>query len=151
MPGTIRIAGAGLSGLVAAVRLAEAGYPVEVFEKKRRLLPSSGPHTEGIRNYRPIDAINELRSFGFDIPPFSVVTRTYRYSSRYRNLLTGQAHYLFVRGREESTVDQRLYRKAKKAGVQFHFSHEVDASDADIVATGPPKDRFSVLDRKSVV
>ena len=73
MPGTVRIVGAGLAGLTAAVILARGGRSVEVYEKKTRLLPSSGPHTEGIRNYGAIDALHELRTQGFELEPFGVV------------------------------------------------------------------------------
>ena len=141
----VRIAGAGLAGLTAANVLARGGRPVEVYERKSRLLPSSGPHTEGIRNYRSLDALDELRSLGFDIRPFSTVQTTIRHSPHYQNKLRGPAHYLFMRGREEHTVDQILYRRATAAGVQFHFGHEIEPTDADIAATGPPRDRFNIL------
>src|SRR6266511_5592579 len=134
VPGTIRIAGAGLAGLTAATLLARSGRAVEVYEKKSKLLPSSGPHTEGIRNYRPVDALDELRSHGFDLKPFATVQRTIRRSPQFSNGLCGRAHYLFLRGREEHTVDQVLYRRAKAAGVQFCFAQEIEPTDADIAA-----------------
>ena len=140
-----RIAGAGLAGLTAAYVLSKAGRPVDVYERKSRLLPSSGPHTEGIRNYRERDVLDELRSFGFDIPPFSTVNRTVRCSPHARNVIHGPAHYLFMRGREEHTVDQILFRRAKSAGVRFHFGTEIDPTDADIAATGPPRDGYNIL------
>lgn len=145
MAEAVQIAGAGLAGLSAAAVLATAGRRVEVHEKKARLLPSSGPHTEGIRNYREQDILDELRMFGFDIAPFSTVRRTVRYSPHFQNILHGPAHYLFMRGREPHTVDQLLYRRAKAAGARFHFSSEVDPMDAEIAATGPPRDRFNIL------
>src|SRR6266571_5817323 len=141
----VRVAGAGLAGLTAANVLATAGREVLVYERKSRLLPSSGPHTEGIRNYRPVDALDELRSHGFDLKPFATVQRTIRRSPQFSNVLRGPAHYLFSRGREEHTVDQVLYHRAKAAGVQFCFAQEIEPTDADIVATGPPQDRFNVL------
>jgi len=141
----VRVAGAGLAGLTAANVLAAAGREVVVYERKSRLLPSSGPHTEGIRNYRAVDAMDELRSFGFDLNPFATVQRTIRRSPRFSNELRGPAHYLFLRGRDEHTVDHVLYRRAKAAGVQFCFSQEIEPTDADVAATGPPQDRFNIL------
>jgi flavin-dependent dehydrogenase len=141
----VRIAGAGLGGLTAATVLSMGGREVEVYERKSRLLPSSGPHTEGIRNYREQDVLDELHSFGFDIPPFSTVTRTIRYSPHAKNVLLGPAHYLFMRGREPHTVDQILFHRAKAAGTRFYFDTEVDPTDVDIAATGPPHDRFNIL------
>lgn len=118
---------------------------MELFERKSRLLPSSGPHTEGIRNYRSLDALEELRSVGFSLEPFSTVMHTIRCSPHRRTELLGPAHYLFARGREPATVDQTLYRRARSAGVRFHFGTSLDPAEADIVATGPPKDGTSIL------
>lgn len=131
--------------MTCATALANAGAAVEVYEKKSRLLPSSGPHTEGIRNYGSIDAIKELNSVGFSPAPFGIVNRTFRHSPNCLNLLTGPAYYLFMRGREANTVDQVLYRQAKAAGVRFRFGEALPASEADVAATGPPKERFNIL------
>ncbi len=141
----VRIAGAGLAGLTAAYVLSKVGRPVEVYERKSRLLPSSGPHTEGIRNYREQDVLVELRSFGFDISPFSTVQRTVRCSPNSRNVIHGPAHYLFMRGREEHTVDQTLFQRAKAAGARFHFGEKIDPLEADIAAIGPPRDGYNIL------
>jgi flavin-dependent dehydrogenase len=141
----VRIAGAGLAGLSAGLALAAGGRSVEVYERKTRLLPSSGPHTEGIRNYRATDVLNELRSCGFDVPPFATVQRTIRFSPHHRNELRGPAHYLFTRGTGANTVDQILFRRAKEVGVRFYFGKDLDPSEADIVATGPPQRVHNVL------
>ncbi len=131
--------------MTAAVLLANAGYCVEVYEKKSKLLPSSGPHSEGVRNYRLLDVLEELRLFGFDLTPFSTVERTIRYSPHSCNVLHGPAHYLFNRGHEKDTVDQVLFRRARAAGVVFHFGKALDPSLAEIAANGPPGDKFNVL------
>ncbi|MBI4534649.1 MAG: NAD(P)-binding protein [Ignavibacteriae bacterium] len=141
----VKIAGAGLSGLTAALVLARHGYQVEVRERKSRLLPSSGPHTEGIRNYKTIDALDELAEVGFDIRPFSTINTTIRRSPRFMNVLRGPAHYLFMRGTDEQTVDQVLFHRTKELGVHFRFGVESDPMDCDIIATGPPKDGFNIL------
>jgi flavin-dependent dehydrogenase len=141
----VRIAGAGLAGLTAAYVLSKAGRPVEIYERKSRLLPSSGPHTEGIRNYRKQDVLDELRSFGFDIPPFSTVQQTIRCSPSARNMIRGPAHYLFMRGREAHTVDQVLFQRGQSAGAVFRFGSEIDPNDADIAAVGPPREGYNIL------
>lgn len=145
MADAIRIAGAGLAGMTAALVLARAGRAVEVFDSKKELLPSSGPHSEGIRNYRATDALVELRSVGFDLEPFATVQRTVRASPHARTELMGPAHYLFARGREPDTVDQVLYARAAAAGARFHFGSPLGPGEADIVATGPPKDQTQIL------
>ena len=141
---TTRIAGAGLSGLVAATTAARAGESVEVFEAKTRLLPSTGPHTEALRNYGPIDALDELGSYGFHLRPFAEVHRAIRRSAHFENVLRGKSYYLFMRGREEYTVDQQLYRQALGLGVQFHFGERAPA-DVHIAAIGPPAGKFNMM------
>lgn len=140
MPDGIRIAGAGLAGLTAAVMLAEAGRSVTVYDAKTQVVPSSGPHTEGIRNYRAVDALEELRSVGFDLPPFSAVQHTFRISPHHRNEIVGPAHYLFLRGRDPDTVDQTLLQRAKAAGVNFRLGEAAPLEEIQIVATGPPRE-----------
>src|SRR5204862_6203037 len=98
----------------------------EVSQAPSGPLPSSGRHTEGIRNYRARAVLEELNSFGFDLPPFSTVLATIRVSPRARNVIRGPAHYLFMRGREDHTVDQILFRRAQAAGARFHFDEEID-------------------------
>ena len=141
---TVRIAGAGLAGLMAAITAAELGESVEIFERKRALLPSTGAHTEALRNYGSRDALEELRSFGFDVRPFSTVTRAVRRSEHFENVVTGKSYYLFMRGPEDYTVDQRLYRRALDGGVRFHFDTNAP-NNVDIVATGPPHGRFNMM------
>lgn len=145
MAETVRIAGAGLAGLTCATTLARAGLSVEVYEKKTRLLPSSGPHTEGIRNYGSIDAAQELQGVGFSVTPFRTIQRTIRHSPNFMNSLVGPAYYLFMRGRESDTVDQSLYRQAKADGVRFRFGRSLPLSEADVAASGPPKSGFNIL------
>jgi len=141
---TIRIGGAGLAGLVAAVTATRAGEDVEVYDVKRHLLPSTGPHTEALRNYPSGDALEELQSFGFKVRPFAEVSRAIRRSEHHENVLRGKSYYLFMRGREEYTVDQQLYREAVGLGVQFHFETKAPP-EVDILATGPPRNGSNML------
>jgi flavin-dependent dehydrogenase len=143
-PVTVRIAGAGLAGLVAATTAARAGEDVDVYETKSRLLPSTGPHTEALRNYQSIDAFEELRSYGFRVRPFAEVTTAIRRSEHNENVLRGKSYYLFMRGPEEYTVDHQMYREAVDLGVRFHFG-EPAPPDVEIVATGPPRQGFNML------
>jgi flavin-dependent dehydrogenase len=144
IPVTVRIAGAGLAGLVAATTAARMGEEVEVYETKQRLVPSIGPHTEALRNYESIDAIEELRSYGFQIQPFAEVFAAIRRSEHYQNVLRGKSYYLFMRGREPYTVDQQLYQQAVNLGVRFHFGTAAPG-DIEILATGPPRREFNML------
>jgi len=139
-----RVAGAGLTGMTAAITAAKLGESVEVFDAKTRHLPSSGPHSEGVRNYLERDALDELRAYGFELEPFTTITATIRRSPNFENELSGPAYYMFLRGREPESVDQRLHRRALDLGVQFHFG-EAAPSDVNVIATGPPRARTNLI------
>lgn len=146
MADLVRIAGAGLSGLFSALCLAREGMEVEVVEVKNRIAPSSGSHTEAVRNYIDDDALQELRWCGFDIDPFGTIETTVRKSVHFENVLRGRAYYLFLRGRESSTVDQDLYRRCLEAGVKFTFQAPRKLGVvADIAATGPPAGTYNIV------
>ena len=140
----VRIAGAGLAGLVAATTAARLGEEVDVYDVKRSLLPSTGPHTEALRTYESADAVEELQSFGFRIRPFAEVQSAIRRTEHNQNVLRGKSYYLFMRGREEYSVDQQLYREATDLGIRFHFGTKAPAV-VDIIATGPPRQTFNML------
>ena len=143
---TIRIAGCGLSGLTAAIRLAESGRDVEILEVRGAPGLVSGPHTEGLRNYGSMDALEELRRFKVDLHPFSTAQITIRRSPGYRNVLTGDAYYLFSRGNEPGTLDTQLLERAKAAGARVRFGAAAVPNDqVDIIATGTPRDRWKLL------
>jgi len=141
----IRIAGAGLAGLFAALRLAEEGQQVEVLEFKNRITPSSGPHTEAVRNYLDGDALQELGRYGFELEPSGAIDTTIRRSPHYENVLRGRAYYLFLRGQESQTVDQELYRRCVEAGVSFTLRARWEPGiSIDILATGPPAEHCNI-------
>ena len=141
----VRIAGCGLSGLAAGIRLAESGADVEILEARRTVTPSSGIHTEGLRNYGSIDALEELRRFSFDLHPFATAHVTIRRSPRHRNILTGDAYYLFSRGSGVGSLDAYLLERARAVGVRMQFGVAANPDEVDIIATGAPRDRWKLL------
>src|SRR2546422_7926741 len=68
---TVRIAGAGLAGPVAATTAARAGEDVDVYEIKRHPPPSTRAPTQALPHYESVDSLEELRSYGFKIRPFA--------------------------------------------------------------------------------
>ena len=143
---TIRVAGAGLAGLCAALRLARHGFDVEIVEAKKRIAPSSGPHTEALRSYADEDILADLRRNGFDMEPFAAVQKTIRKSVHFQNALHGPAYFLYMRGRGPETVDQLLYRRCLDSGVRFRFGvGEGNAGPFNIVATGPPPNKVNMI------
>lgn len=137
----IRILGAGPSGLAAALTLARAGRPVEVFEKRSDCGMRFGGDLQGIENWsRDEDAADELASYGlpadFHFAPFRAGTQT---NGRRADHFTFSrpAFYLVKRGRAPDTLDQALKRAALDAGVQIRFGQSRSPSSVDIDAGGP--------------
>ncbi len=126
------------------MRLAEAGQAVEVLDTARGVGSPAGPHTEGLRNYGRVDALQELRVQGLEIRPFATAHSTIRRSRRHTNVLHGPAYYLILRGDTESCLDRQLYERARDAGAEFRFGVRADPGAVDIVASGRPQDHLSL-------
>jgi len=138
---TIRIAGAGPSGLTAAIVLAQAGHTVDVFERRSTCGARFGGDLQGLENWSsPLDVLDELRALGipadFDAAPFSQGIQT---DGRHDDLIhfDRPAFYLVKRGDVPGSLDRGLMRAAKAAGVRIRFGESCPEGAADIVATGP--------------
>jgi len=138
----IRVAGAGPSGLSAAITLALAGVPVEVYE--RGPAPGSRHHfdLQGMENFSSgMDIVERLRAIGLslDCPLYPV---------REVHILRGAGHsvlarsdqpftYLVQRGAGPGTLDDALRRQAESLGVAIHCRRPLTPDQADVWATGP--------------
>ncbi|HYI09632.1 MAG TPA: NAD(P)-binding protein [Thermoanaerobaculia bacterium] len=142
MTNPIRIAGAGPSGLAAAIALARAGRAVEVHEAKRDV------GTRFIGDLQVIEAASEREPVPdfldrIGVEPnfyFRPVTHATFYDARNRagTIRSSQPYGFFIRrGPEEGTLDRGLLAQAQRAGVNVIFNSRLKAEEADIVATGP--------------
>lgn len=140
----VKILGAGLSGLTAAINLAKAGYQVDVFEKNQEVGGRFNGDLQGLENWSEeedirdeLDRINLDKNF--DLDPFLKVTATN--NSKSRNVVTRRPlFYLIKRGTAPGSMDLGLKRQAARAGVNIRFGESISAEQADIVATGPVQD-----------
>lgn len=140
----VTIAGAGVAGLAAAVRLAERGTSVQVLETARRIGSPAGPHTEGLRNYGRGDVLKDLRDHGLPVQPFGTAHTTIRRSRHHTNVLRGPAYYLIARGGEDGCLDRQLFDRARKAGASLRLGASANVDEVDIVAAGRPSGRTSL-------
>ncbi len=141
MTQSVRILGAGPSGLAAAITLARAGERVEVFERRSDCGMRFGGDLQGLENWSTdADVLAEFTAAGiemdFHCAPFDVGVQT---NGRRSDRLTFPRPGFFVvkRGRAPDTLDQSLKRQALASGVTMHFSRTLASSDVDIDATGP--------------
>jgi flavin-dependent dehydrogenase len=138
----IRIAGAGPSGLAAAIALARAGRSVEVHEAK----PTVGSRfigdlqiIEAASEREPVpeflDRIGVERNFYFR-PVLQATFYDHRGSGR--TIRSSRPYGFFIRrGPEEGTLDRGLLAQAQQSGAKIIFNSRLKAEEADIVATGP--------------
>ena len=139
-----RIAGGGLSGLSAAITLAAAGWPVELYEKG----PSCGARRqadfEGLETWIfDDDPLDYLVRRGL---PTSFATRpvvNFHYIDPAGALHLAEAQrpffYLVQRGAEAGCIDRVFQDRALEAGVQIHFGQSRQPGEVDIYAGGPQR------------
>jgi len=146
----IKILGAGLSGLTAAINLAEKGYKVDVYEKNKDVGMRFHGDVQGLENWsEKKDILEELKEMNidinFDCDPFSSVILTNGSKAKEINSKR-PLFYLLKRGSFSGTIDYSLKEQALKSGINVHFQKTLSPHEANIVATGPvPKEVVGVV------
>ncbi|HEX3067788.1 MAG TPA: NAD(P)-binding protein [Thermoanaerobaculia bacterium] len=138
----IRIAGAGPSGLAAAIALARAGREVEVHEAKRDVgtrFIGDVQIIEGASESEPVpdflDRLGIQRNFYFRAANWATF---YDHRNKGRVIRSDKPYGWFIhRGAEEGTLDRGLLAQAQAAGAKVIFNSRLPPDQADIVATGP--------------
>ncbi len=139
---TIKIAGAGPSGLTAAICLAQAGIPVDIYEAKNAVGARFIGDFQVIENIsQSDDALKMLTQVGlatnFFIQP---VYNAIFFDHRLRPQPVKSQNpfgYFIRRGSEEETLDVGLLNQALSLGARIHYQSRIRYTEADIVATGP--------------
>jgi flavin-dependent dehydrogenase len=139
-PSPIRIAGAGPSGLAAAIVLARAGRSVEVHEAKRDVgmrfigdlqIIEGASEAESVPDF--LDRIGIERNFYFRAADWATF---YDHRGAARVIRSAAPYGFFIRrGAEDGTLDRGLLAQARTAGATVIFDSRI--AEADIVATGP--------------
>jgi flavin-dependent dehydrogenase len=139
-PSPIRIAGAGPSGLAAAIVLARAGRAVEVHEAKSDVgtrfigdlqIIEGSSEAERVPDF--LDRVGIERNFYFRGVDWATF---YDHHGVARVIRSAQPYGYFIRrGAEEGTLDRGLLAQARAEGAKVVFNSRL--ADADIVATGP--------------
>ena len=138
----IRIAGAGPSGLAAAIALARAGRAVEVHEAKRDVgtrFIGDLQIIEGASESEPVPAFLDRLGIGRNFYFRAANGATfYDHRSVGRVIRSAEPYGWFIhRGAEEGTLDRGLLAQAQGAGAKVIFNSRLSQDQADIVATGP--------------
>ena len=140
----VRILGAGVAGLSAAIYLAKYGFNVEVYEKKLRIGSKFGRHINALRLYAETDCLQCMKELG-EIKPFAKIKRMVKQSPRFRRVVEGELYELYERGASYDSLEMQLYRIAHELGVRIFLGQRIPEEEADILATGTPLNQYNIL------
>ena len=143
----IKILGAGLSGLTAALNLVKAGYNVEIFEKRKDCGKRFKGDLEGLENWSSkLDILDELKSMNikinFDCNPVKTMYLTDG-EDKIKIISKKPIFYLVKRGVSGNSLDQGLKNQAVESGTVIHFNSDSSPKDIDIISTGPIKNKIT--------
>ncbi|MBI3805846.1 MAG: NAD(P)/FAD-dependent oxidoreductase [Nitrospirae bacterium] len=138
----IKIAGAGPSGLTAAIALARAGYEVELFEAREAVGARFIGDFQVIENMSRAEDVTEmLKRFGLAVNFYLRPTQnaTFFDDRLHSQAVTSRRPYAYFirRGSEGETLDRGLLAQALAAGAKIHYKTRIKPEEATIVATGP--------------
>ena len=144
----VTIAGAGPSGLTAAICLAKAGYDVSVYEARATVGARFVGDFQVLENSSgAVDFLEMLQKLGIAINFFvQPVCEATFFDHRLRPQTVSSANpfgYFIQRGqrdpvsRQRISLDDGLLAQALDAGVQISYQTKIAPNEADIIATGP--------------
>lgn len=140
----IKIAGAGIAGMSAAINIKKAGYNVVVYEKESTAGGSRHGDYEGLDNWIFEGSMeNFFTSHGFNYNPLKPIP-IYKFTVHLENRAPFPVQspqpffYMVKRGSEQDSLDQYMYEQCKNAGVDFKFDTPAPY-EIDIDSTGPAK------------
>lgn len=140
----IKIAGAGIAGMSAAINIKKAGHDVVVYEKQSMAGGSRHGDYEGLDNWIFKGSIeNFIISHGFNfkkLPTIPIHQFTVHLENRASFPVQSPQPFFYMvkRGIEKDSLDQYMYEQCINAGVDFRFDTPAP-DDFDIDSTGPSK------------
>lgn len=151
----VKIVGAGLSGMIAAINLARNEHKVTILERESRIggWPIFRPDPAG--SCFDLEAMK--RWTGVDISPaVKVIEQSYAYAYGKGYKIPGKASiklYMVERGSRSTSIDTMLVNEALSLGVEIEYDHPLirrgDFSKPppnSIVATGLQIESYQALD-----
>jgi flavin-dependent dehydrogenase len=145
----VTILGAGLSGLTAAITLAQEDYQVQVYEERSDSGMRFHGDFQGLENWSsPQDVLQEIKTHNikqnFSITPFHTMYLTDG-TTTFPATSSRPMFYLVKRGPFSDCIDQGLKHQALDLNVDIHYKSHKSIHDADIIATGPSTKKVTAI------
>jgi len=135
----VKILGAGISGLTAAINLAKEGYDVEIHEKLSDVGKKHKLNFEGLENWTT-DIMELLKKVNIKVnfknKGFNHVT-WYSPSFKEANIKDKKPFFYLVERGGKNSLEFSLKKQALNLGVRFKFNTKLKS--ADIISTGAKK------------
>lgn len=127
----VAIIGAGTSGLSCAIELEKNGINPTIFERNGFI----GEYNEHVSAFlgiitRPVldPVIYMDRTYGIKLTPLNELRKVIHHSPNNKVTVSGELGYLMIRGKEETSVKNQLYRQVKS---KVHFNTFVEPKDIE--------------------
>lgn len=138
----LAIIGGGIAGMTSAIKLAEAGQEVTVYEQAEGPGLGHGMDIQAIRNYlTKTDEIQHFKELGIPFENANPIHHIKKYapSGRSMNLYSHDKplFYSFKRGPEKHSLDSQLHDLAEQRGVEFGFNQKKPLKGGDVIAINP--------------
>ncbi len=140
----VKIGGAGIAGLTAAMQLKKNGYQPIVFEKKTVCGEGRFGDYEGLEtwnfSHNPLEEIRSIK-----LPDSFVHTPIYKFNIHIPDYpiipinSTEPFFYITSRGSNSGDLDYVFQENALQSGVSINFNSTTDLNEMDIIATGSGK------------
>lgn len=141
---TVKISGAGIAGLTAAINLAKNNFNVIIYEKGEDVGSRFNEDFQGLENWSTgediIDILNNINiKANFLYKAFKEVDLINDVMEKYKIVAPSNriGVYMVQRGTSSKCLDQCLKNQALDVGVDIRFNRCAEEREVDIVATGP--------------
>lgn len=143
MSKSIKILGAGISGLSAAIVLGKAGYDTIVYEKNSEIGHKFKRNICALRSYPGEDPLREFRKLSIDLRATAIKEGIMKMSPAFSRAIGDRRYYILNTGGNRMALEQQLYADAVSNRVQFYFNWNKPVK-ADIIATGTPIEKANI-------
>jgi len=138
----VKILGAGLAGLAAAIKLADAGLDVTIAEKSG-VVGKYSSDNQAIRNYEhKYDELDFFLQNGIEVRHAVPIHRIVKYAPSGKKMTVASEDralfYSVQRGPSEISIEQQMYRQALKKGVEvvLNSPENPKSTNAEIITMG---------------